>query len=336
MEKTDKFKILCIDGGGIKGLYTAKLLAMLEDTYKVKITDCFDLICGTSTGGLIALAASFGKPMSEVVDFYQRYGADIFNQKAKRLKLGRTKLALKQAMCKGKYNGTALKKALTEVFGSTRISESKNFLCIPSYNIITGTPRVFKKDFDEFNQDDKLTYVDVALATSAAPTYLPVKRLGYDYYIDGGVWANNPILVGFSEYLYKFADLGLFKGVDILSVESCEVQKNEAPKRLSRSFWGWKDTLFDAYSHGQSFSALKLLEMLKGNLKFELNFYRLEKNCSISGEQEKYIAMDDASHKAMDLLQALAIDTARKEKMKLEVKHFFTTKKSLNPSEYGK
>jgi Patatin len=134
MEKTDKFKILCIDGGGIKGLYTAKLLAMLEDTYEVRITDCFDMICGTSTGGLIALAASLGKPMSEVVDFYQRYGSDIFNQRAKRSKLGRTKLAYKQAMCKGKYDGTALKKALAEVFGSTRISESKNFLCIPSIN----------------------------------------------------------------------------------------------------------------------------------------------------------------------------------------------------------
>lgn len=62
MEKTDKFKILCIDGGGIKGLYTATLLAKLEETFSVKITDCFDLICGTSTGGLIALAASLGKP----------------------------------------------------------------------------------------------------------------------------------------------------------------------------------------------------------------------------------------------------------------------------------
>lgn len=336
MEKTDKFKILCIDGGGIKGLYTAKLLAMLEDTFEVRITDCFDLICGTSTGGLIALAASLGKPMSEVVDFYQKYGADIFNQKAKGSKFGRTKLACKQAISKGKYDGTALKKALIEVFGSTKISESKNFLCIPSYNIITGTPRVFKKDFDEFDQDDKLTYVDVALATSAAPTYLPVKRLDHDYYIDGGVWANNPILVGFSEYLYKFANLESLNGVDILSVESCEVQKNEAPKRLYRSFLDWKDTLFDAYSHGQSFSALKLLEMLKSNLKFELNFYRLEKNCSISGEQEKYIAMDDASPKAMDLLQSLAAHTARNEKMKSEVKHFFTTAKSLTPSEYGK
>ena len=330
------FKILSIDGGGIKGLYTSELLAKLEDTFNARITDCFDMICGTSTGGLIALAASLGKPMSEVVDFYKKYGASIFNQKGKRTKLGYGSLIFKQTLFNSKYNGKALKKALSDVFGDTKISESKNFLCIPSYNIISGTPRVFKKDYDDLDQDDRKTYVDVALATSAAPTYFPVKHLDHDFYIDGGVWANNPILVGLSEYLYKFSRLEQFSGVDILSVESCEVPKNEAPKRLNRSFLSWNDTLFDIYSHGQSEFALFLLKMLKNQLKFDLNYYRMANNCVISSEQAKLISMDNASHEAQELLLGYADHTARNEKKKDEVRRFFTTKKSLTPSEYPK
>ena len=69
MEKKT-FKILCIDGGGIKGLYSAQLLAEFEEIFETKISDHFDLICGTSTGGIIALAASAKVPMKKVVQFY--------------------------------------------------------------------------------------------------------------------------------------------------------------------------------------------------------------------------------------------------------------------------
>lgn len=334
MEKTDKFKILCIDGGGIKGIYTAKLLAMLEDTYKVKITDCFDMICGTSTGGLIALAASLGKPMSEVVDFYQRYGADIFNQRIKNTIIGDIILGVKQALMNGKYSGNALEKALINVFGNTKISESKNFLCIPSYNILAGRPRVFKHDYSaRLDQDNQKKYVDVALATAAAPTYLPVKHLDNDYYIDGGVWANNPILVGLTEYMLGFVQTDKFDGVDILSISSCEVSNSEPPRHLHRAFWSWKNTLFDTYSNGQSYSALFLMDRLKENLKFDLNYYRLV-NTPISPAQAKHVSMDDASKKAQKILLGIADDTFRMEKEK--VRRFFTTAKSLNPSEYGK
>jgi uncharacterized protein len=69
-----KFKILSIDGGGIKGLYPARILQLIEEQYDIKIADQFDMICGTSTGGLIALALSIKKPASEIVSFYQNKG----------------------------------------------------------------------------------------------------------------------------------------------------------------------------------------------------------------------------------------------------------------------
>lgn len=77
MAEPKKFKILCIDGGGIKGLYSAQLLAKFEEVFRTNLSDHFDLICGTSTGGIIALGASLKIPMSKVVEFYEQKGSQI-------------------------------------------------------------------------------------------------------------------------------------------------------------------------------------------------------------------------------------------------------------------
>ena len=200
---TKKFKILCIDGGGIKGLYSARLLAKFEEVFDCVISDCFDMLCGTSTGGIIALAASLKIPMSDVVKFYQEHGPSIFNERAKHRLGGSAFLRSKQIVCGGKYSAKPLRSALESVFGDRTIAESNNFLCIPAYNTLTANPRVFKKDYDNFTEDDRKSYVDIALATSAAPTYLPVMEIEGDQFVDGGLWANNPILVALTEYLYK-------------------------------------------------------------------------------------------------------------------------------------
>ena len=189
------FKILCIDGGGIKGLFSAQILAKFEEVYDTKISEQFDLICGTSTGGIIALAASANISMSDVVNFYKEKGPKIFAQKRKK-NLGKLWLKIKQICYKGKYSNEELRKALAEVFKDKKIYESSNLLCIPAFDIITATPRVFKRDYKKFTEDNKKTYVDVALATSAAPTYLPIHNLESSQYVDGGVWANNPSLFG--------------------------------------------------------------------------------------------------------------------------------------------
>ena len=107
------FKILCIDGGGIKGLYSARLLAKFEEVFDCVISDCFDMLCGTSTGGIIALAASLKIPMSDVVKFYQEHGSSIFNESAKCRVGGRTFLLAKQIAFGGKYSAKHLRLILT-------------------------------------------------------------------------------------------------------------------------------------------------------------------------------------------------------------------------------
>ena len=288
------FKILCIDGGGIKGLFSAQILAKFEEVYDTKISEQFDLICGTSTGGIIALAAS----------------ANI-------------------SICyKGKYSNEELRKALAEVFKDKKIYESSNLLCIPAFDIITATPRVFKRDYKKFTEDNKKTYVDVALATSAAPTYLPIHNLESSQYVDGGVWANNPSLVGLMEFLYQFANDERFNGVDILSISSLEVAQGNAPKRNYNSFIDWNENLIELFSIGQAKNMTKLFEFLDGKLKFPMNYVRIT-NEPLSAEHMRNISMDNASDRSLKILQSIGNATAIKAKMDPKVERFFTTGKTL-------
>ena len=327
------FKILCIDGGGIKGLYSAELLAKFEKVFGCVISDCFDMLCGTSTGGIIALAASLKIPMSDVVLFYQKHGPLIFNESIKHRPGGRKYLRSKQIAYGGKYSAKPLRSALESVFKNRMIAESNNFLCIPAYNILTANPRVFKKDFDNYTEDDNKSYVDVALATSAAPTYLPVMEIEGDQFVDGGLWANNPILVGLTEYLYKFSQDKRFDGLEILSISSCQKTKGEKHHKLNRAFRDWTDTLFDAYSIGQSKSTMFLLSKLKESLTFPFDFHRIE-NIPLSPEHDSIIDMDNASEASMKLLVKIADNTAMNAKMRPEIAHYFQTKKTLNPNNY--
>lgn len=332
------FKILCIDGGGIKGLYSAKVLSLFEKYYNTVVSDHFDLICGTSTGGIIALGASLKMPMDTIVDFYKKYGPKIFYSRWKKLgKKGDNILAAKQAAISCKYSQDGLREALQTVFKDKRIRESYNLLCIPAYNLTSGEPRIFKRDYGAFNRDNDKTYVDVALATSAAPTYLPIMNIAKIDYADGGLFANNPVLVGLTEYLYCWAGDKQFDGVDILSISSCEKSLGWSPKQKNLSFLGWKDTLFDSYSRGQSsvekFFLDKLIESKA--LNFNLNIERVA-NKPLSGSQEQIINMDNADAQALDLLEGLGAKVGGDWQKREEIQKFFTSYKSINPNDYGK
>lgn len=330
------FKILSIDGGGIKGLYSAKVLSVFEKSFGTNLSDHFDLICGTSTGGLIALAASIGIPMSNVVKFYKEHGNEIFASKLKHFgKLGNVLLGIRQAVCTSKYKQKPLREALEKVFGSRKICESNNLLCIPAYNLTNAQPRIFKRDYKSLDRDNNTSYVDVGLATSAAPTYFPIKEIDNNDYVDGGVFANNPVLVGLTEYMYMWSNKNMFDGVDILSVSSCENSLAWSPKHLRRSFFKWRDNLFDCYSHGQIMTEDFFLKQLKDSLNFDLNIVRV-KNAPISSQQEEFIGMDNASKYALKTLEGIGEQTGNIFKEKQEVMNFFTTLKTINPNDYGK
>lgn len=186
------FKILTIDGGGLKGLYSAQVLAKMEQRFGCSLSNKFDLICGTSTGAILALAVALKVPMEDAVKFYTEKGPRIFREKRKRL-LGYGKyLTLKQLCISAKYNSTILEKALTEVFGSRKMKDCQNMVCIPALNINNASCCIFKKDYGTNGRDNEKRCVDVALASVAAPTYFPVKEIDDQQYADGSLYANNP------------------------------------------------------------------------------------------------------------------------------------------------
>lgn len=329
-EERKPFKILCIDGGGIKGLYSAVVLDKLEKKFDCLLSDKFDLICGTSTGGILALAAALKIPMHKAVEMYKEKGKKIFNERLKKIPFAKKMLTFKQAALCSKYSQKQLKIALKEVYGVKTMGDCCNLVCIPAFNVSTGKPTVFKRDYGELCRDNKTTCVDVALATTAAPTYFPVHKINNIKYADGGLWANNPIMVGLIEFLFKISKLkdSEYNEVQILSISSFSTPKGEVVRKMNRSFLNWKNTIFDAFPTGQSESEMLFLKELTPHLNFNLNLQRIQ-NVLLAGDYSELLEMDNASSKALEELEAIGNQTADEAIVKPEIINFFKTDKTF-------
>ncbi|MFC5464032.1 CBASS cGAMP-activated phospholipase [Lederbergia graminis] len=199
------YKILSIDGGGIKGVYPISFLASIEDTLSGKIGEYFDLIVGTSTGGIIALGLGLGFSANDLLKFYEELGPEVFVKRENGVK---RKTALFKGISKktdalidnisylrqAKYDAEVLKRQVQLKFGERQLGESKTRLVIPSFNIGNGEPHVYKTSHHpRLQMDYRSKVVDVALATSAAPTYFQTHLSENNVpLVDGGVYANNP------------------------------------------------------------------------------------------------------------------------------------------------
>lgn len=181
-------KILTIDGGGIKGILAASFLAELEKRCGVRICEYFDLIAGTSTGGMIAAGMALGVPAETVLEMYLEKGREIFPKR----KLW--------SLFKGKYDTNPLQQALREVFGEKQIKDCKTRLLIPAYNLENRKVRVFKTPHAEDLYIDKdYKIVDCLLSTTAAPLYFKPYKMNGGVFVDGGIGANNPSLIALVE-----------------------------------------------------------------------------------------------------------------------------------------
>lgn len=230
------FRILALDGGGVKGAFTAQLLASWEEDTKLRIVDHFDLIAGTSTGGIIALGLGLGLPASDIVEFYVKHGPSIFPNEGP---IQRKLLGMGHFF-RSKYSQAPLRAALAAVFGDRKLGEAKTRLLLTSYDATAGRIFVMKTAHHErFKYDYNNPAVDVALATSAAPTFFdPAVLPGYKgtTYVDGGVWANNPTLAAIIE---ARSFLGVaFERMDVLSVGTTQ-ETSQLIAQLSRGPLSW-------------------------------------------------------------------------------------------------
>lgn len=253
-----QYKILSIDGGGIKGVFPASFLTSIEESIGGKICEYFDLIVGTSTGGIIALALGAGMSAKEILKFYEDDGPSIFK--------GTRLLRFFRHLGISKYDNAALRKALESKFGDKKLGDSCCRLVVPCLNLENGEVYVYKTAHNpRFERDYKVRMVDVALATSAAPTYFPTHRSAAGLpMIDGGVWANNPMGVAVVEAL---GPLGWQKGeFQILSIGCTqEPLKIEAARRLALGLGYWGLKIVDAMMAGQSSFSLGMAQWLAGH-----------------------------------------------------------------------
>lgn len=189
-------RILSIDGGGLLCTFPASFLAAIEEKAGKPLGQCFDLIAGTSGGGIIALGLGLGLPAQEILDLFVHQGPTIFGQGsgavadfAMQATRGLRRIA------RPKYGSEALREALIDTLGERRLGESTARLMIPAWNPSTRNLYVYKTaHHPRFSTDYKDRAVDIAMATAAAPTYFREHITDNDVgLIDGGVWANNPI-----------------------------------------------------------------------------------------------------------------------------------------------
>lgn len=298
MNGSATFRVLSIDGGGIKGVFAAALLADFEDLHGQSVADSFDLIAGTSTGGIIALGLALGIPAAEILDFYERYGPLIFgNPRGWLMRVQRTK-----------YSSKPLRAALEGVFDDRRLGEARTRLVVPSLNPETGDVYVFKTSHHErFEHDYRERVVDVALATAAAPTFFPTHRLPAGTpLIDGGIWANNPMGVAAVEAV---GVLGWPKeAVKLLGI-SCT---DEAPtfgqsRRAGVGYRAWSRHLIQAFMGAQSSAAVGTATLLLG----KGNVHRISK--TVGGRRYRLDSAD-----AIRSLKGLGRAVAREEYPKVK------------------
>ena len=194
-------RILSIDGGGIMGTQPASSPSLEEDLDR-PIGEYFDLIAGTSTGGILAIGLAMGLPARDLLDLYVRRGPHIFGQSGGALAsfAGDAWRRLKHIVTP-KHDADLLRSELSTVLGSRRIGDARTRLVIPAWDADHRGVYIFKTaHHPRLKTDYKRLAVDAAMATAAAPTYYKRHRTAEDVgLLDGGVWANNPIALAVVE-----------------------------------------------------------------------------------------------------------------------------------------
>jgi len=247
-----ELRILSIDGGGMKGILPAVYLKRIEEQLGKPIYQFFDMICGTSTGGIIALGLATGISASNISDIYIKKGEKIF-----------PKNLLTNSLLSAKYSNKQLLELLKDVLGEKRLEDAYTMLCIPSIEHHKAEPKVFKTPHHKDYILDGCRFMwEVALATSAAPLFFPAAEIGEaECKIDGGLWANNPLLVAIAEA--KKLGFGL-EQVKILSLgtgDSIYQVSNEVAKKSGLKSWGTNlvDLTFQVQSKSATYTASYLL-----------------------------------------------------------------------------
>ncbi|WP_122847315.1 CBASS cGAMP-activated phospholipase [Pseudomonas viridiflava] len=254
------FRILALDGGGLRGTFTAAVLAKWDDMLKAGggngIISHFDLVAGTSTGAILAIGLALGLNPSEILAFYEEKGPNIFPKDRKL-----------RHWLKSKHESATLRQLLTEVYGEkTLAADSLCRLVIPTVRAKQGQAEAIVTP----HSPDRTAYrdisaVDAALASSAAPTFFDESTwegpIALETFLDGGVWANNPILPALAEAV-RYLKIPLDR-IDVLSIGTLS-SESDFTDQLGKGKAGWAPHSVDLFFAAQEHGALALAESFLG------------------------------------------------------------------------
>ena len=199
-EPSTEFRILSLAGGGYLGLYTACVLAHLEERAGEPLGRRFDLIAGTSVGGILAVALAFEIPMAKIKDLFLEHGTAIFSSRGLPTNAVAKLRDLSRAVLGPKYNGVALAKALAVYLGKQTLADAKHAIVVPAVDVTRSRTKIFKTPHASGSRgDEDIRAASVAMATSAAPAYFPSVRVADALYADGGLFAVAPDQVAMHE-----------------------------------------------------------------------------------------------------------------------------------------
>ena len=289
-------KVLSIDGGGIRGIIPATVLEAIAKRVGTDLHNVFDMIAGTSTGGIIALgigtACNNGKPYSpgELLDLYVKNGPQIFKKSF---------LTPERELVNPKYSPDALEATLAQFFHSTEFQTALTPLLVSSYDLQSQLPFFFKSHRIAANPEYNWKVAEIARATSAAPTFFPPCHLirgTRDYaLVDGGVFVNNPSMAAYAEARYLYPDAAEFIVISVGTGDRQDQISYAAAKEWGLVGWARQITpvLMDSVSEAVDFE----LNALPG-----CTYYRLQ----VPHLQEASSDMDNVDPENLVNLQLVA------------------------------
>jgi len=335
MDDLPPFRVLCLDGGGMRGIYQAAYLETFASRVcaaqgkprQIDIGRAFDLIVGTSTGGIVACALAAGVDLSSVYRLYVNHGGDIFPYQRLRATWGLGP-AIRALGCGLQRGDAALTRALSDAFGTLTLDDvyrSRGIaLAIPAVDLNRHAPVVFKtRHLSRLNgRDDFRTLVDICRATTAAPILRSLAALREPgtaqtvaVYIDGGLWANNPGCIGMMEALEILNDRGQTRRqIQLFMLGTLPAQGGEEIRQraLHRAAWGWAVGLraisasLNAQSIGYDYIAQNMAE-----LRHDGSFaFRMPAQCPSNELRKHLVNMDDARPEILNALSRQAISDA--------------------------
>ncbi len=318
----EAFKVLSIDGGGIRGIIPAMILAEIEDQTGKSIAEMFDLIAGTSTGGILALGLAMPgdgaeKPRyraEELIELYEKEGPRIFSRPPAH------RARSVGGISEEKYPSDGIEEVLAEYFGEARLKEARTRIFVTGYEIQLRLPFFFRSERAKNSPDYDFPMRQVARSTSAAPTYFEPAKVEaegpVDYYalVDGGVFANNPAMCVYVEArrILEAEDSPYPPDTDVLVVSLGTGQLTDRLRYEEAAGWGllgWArpviDVVFDGVSDTVDFQLRELLPPSKDRTR---RYYRFQRELVRVSD-----AMDNASPENLQDLKLLAATMIHEE-----------------------